>query len=120
MILPEQTLLYNYTNTTECHLIITKLTSLIRFSIFQPRNNNYSSPTSISPSLLKKKAYKIKTKFKYFLDEFFPDLHNKSKHVTLISLFYITVLSLVLSTLYHNLCFLFYLLLKTYQDSPPL
>ena len=75
MILPEHTYLYNFTNTTKIpHIIVTKLASLIRLLIFQLRNNNYLSSTPISSSLLKEETYKIKTKFKYFLDKFFPDL----------------------------------------------
>ena len=61
MSLPKHTLLYNLSNTTGIpHIIINKLASLIRFSIFQLRNNNYPSPTPISLPLLQEETYKIK------------------------------------------------------------
>ena len=93
------------------HIIITKLASLIRLSIFQLRNNKYLSPIPISPSLLKEKAYKIKTKFKYLI------LHNQSKYVSVTSLFYITIFSSVLWMLYHNMCLF---VLSSSKDLPRL
>ena len=75
IILPEHILLYNFTNKTKIpQIIITKLASLNRLLIFQLRNNSYLFPTPISSSLLKEETYKIKTKFKYFLNKFLPDL----------------------------------------------
>ena len=54
IILPEHTLLYNFTNKTGIpHIIIAKLASLIWLSIFQLRINNYLFPILISSSLLK-------------------------------------------------------------------
>ena len=114
MIFPEHNLFYNFTNTTKMpHIFITKLASLIRLSIFQLRKNNYLSPTPILPFLLKEETYKIKTKFKYFLDKFFLNtfwinfssiLHNKSQYILLINLFHSTIYSLVLLMLYRNMC----------------
>ena len=57
MILPEHTLLYNFINTTRIpHIIITKLASLIRLSIYQLRNNNYLSPLYLIFPLKRRKV----------------------------------------------------------------
>ena len=67
-------LLYNYTNTTGTpHIIISKLASLIRLSLFQLRNNLPHYTSNIPPSLLNEELYKIKTKFKIFLRKLNPD-----------------------------------------------
>ena len=67
-------LLHNYTNTTGTpYILISKLASLIRLSLFQIRNNIPHYTSAIPPSLLNEELYKIKTKFKIFLQKINPD-----------------------------------------------
>ena len=71
--LTQDTLLFNYTNTTGApHIIISKLASLIRLSLYHIKNYISLSNTPIPTSSLIEK-YKIKTKFKTFLEKNFPD-----------------------------------------------
>ena len=73
--LSQNTLLFNHTNTTGIpHIITTKLASLIRLSLYHIRNYLSLTNTPISNSLLNEEKYKIKTKFKTFLEKNFPDL----------------------------------------------
>ena len=72
--LTQDTLLFNYTNTIGTpHIITTKLASLIRLSLFTLRNRLSSFNKPISNSSLSDEKYKIKTKFKFFLEKHFPD-----------------------------------------------
>ena len=72
--LKQNTLLFNYTNTTESpHIITTKLASLIRLSLYNLRTYNIFFHTPIPMFLLIEEKFKIKTKFKSFLNQFFPD-----------------------------------------------
>ena len=67
-------LLHNYTNTTGTpHILIFKLASLIRLSLFQIRNNIPHYTSTILPSLLNEELYKTKTKFKIFPQKINPD-----------------------------------------------
>ena len=66
--LTHDTLLYNHTNTTgTSHIIISKLASLIRLSLFNARNYNPLYHKPIPLSFLNKEKFKIKTKFKTFI-----------------------------------------------------
>ena len=70
----QNTLLFNHTNTTGMsHIITTKLASLIRLSLYHLRNYLSLINIPISNSLLNEEKYKIKTKFKTFLEKNFPD-----------------------------------------------
>ena len=72
--LTQDTLLFNYTNTAGTpHIIISKLASLIRLSLYNLRNYSSLSNIPIPTSSLIDKKYKIKTKFKSFLKQNFPD-----------------------------------------------
>ena len=51
------------------------MVSLIRLSIFQLHNKILSFNISISPPL-NEELYKIKTKFKFFVERFIPDFQN--------------------------------------------
>ena len=63
-------LLHNYTNKTGTpHILISKLASLIRLSLFQIRNNIPHHISTIPLALLNEELYKIKTKFKIFLQK---------------------------------------------------
>ena len=67
-------LLHNYINITGTpHILISKLASLIRLSLFQIRNNIPHYTSTIPPTLLNEELYKIKTKFKIFLRKINPD-----------------------------------------------
>ena len=69
-LLSKNALLFNNTDFTgTSHLIITKMSSLIRLSILQIRNNIISYHTPITPSMLNENIFKIKTKFKIFLSQ---------------------------------------------------
>ena len=72
--LTQNTLLFNYTNTIGTpHIIISKLASLIILSLYNLRNRISTFYTSIPTSSLIEEKYKIKTKFKSFLEKNFPD-----------------------------------------------
>ena len=72
--LTQDTLLFNYTNTTGApHIITSKLASLIRLSLNHIRNYIFLSNNPIPTSSLIEEKYKIKTKFKTFLKKNFPD-----------------------------------------------
>ena len=72
--LTQNTLLFNYTNTIGTpHIIISKLASLIRLSLYTLRNRISSFNTPILTSTLIEEKYKIKTKFKSFLKKNFPE-----------------------------------------------
>ena len=72
--LTQDTLLFNYTNTIGTpHIITSKLASLIRLSLYTRRNRISSFNTPIPNSTLIDEKYKIKTKFKNFLEKHFPD-----------------------------------------------
>ena len=68
--LTQSTLLFNYINTIGApHIITSKLTSLIRLSMFNLRNYNTFLNSPIPTSLLIEEKYKIKTKFKTLLEK---------------------------------------------------
>ena len=50
-----------------------KMAFLIRLSIFQLRNKIFSFNMSINPSFVNEETYKIKTKFKSFLNKTYLD-----------------------------------------------
>ena len=67
-------LLHNYTNKTGTpDLLISKLASLIRLSLFQIRNNIPHHTSTISLAFLNEQLYKIKTKLKIFLQKLEPN-----------------------------------------------
>ena len=69
-----QDALFNFTNTTGApHIIISKLVSLIRLSLYHIRNYISLFNTPIPTSSLIEEKYKIKTKFKTFFEKNFPD-----------------------------------------------
>ena len=72
--LTQDTLLYNHTNTTgTTHVIISKLASLIRLSLFTVRNYSSLYHKPIPSYFLNDEKFKIKTKFKTFIQQYFPD-----------------------------------------------
>ena len=77
--LTQDTLLYNYTNTTgTTHVIISKLASLIRLSLFNVKNYSSLYHKPIPSSFLNDEKFKIKTKFKTFIQQYFPDNVRKT------------------------------------------
>ena len=77
--LTQDTLLYNHTNTTgTTHVIISKLASLIRLSLFNVRNYSSLYHKPIPSSFLNDEKFKIKTKFKTFIQQYFPDNVRKT------------------------------------------
>ena len=75
--LTQGTLLFNYINTIGApHIITSKLASLIRLSMHNLRNYNSFLNSSIPAFLLIEEKYKIKTKFKTFLEKHFSDNTN--------------------------------------------
>ena len=67
-------LLHNYTNKTgTLHILISKLASLTRLSLFQITNNIPHRTSTIPLALLNEELYKIKTKFIIFLQKLEPD-----------------------------------------------
>ena len=77
--LTQDTLLYNHTNTTgTTHVIISKLESLIRLSLFNVRNYSSLYHKPIPSSFLNDEKFKIKTKFKTFIQQYFPDNVRKT------------------------------------------
>ena len=72
--LTRDTLLYNHTNTSGTpHIIISKLASLIRLALFNIRNYSSLYHKPIPSSSLNDEKFKIKTKFKTFIEQYFPD-----------------------------------------------
>ena len=73
-LLTQDTLLFNYPNSIGTpHIITSKLGSLIRLSLYTLRNSFSSFNTPIPISTLIEEKFKIKTKFKAFLEKNFPD-----------------------------------------------
>ena len=67
--------LYNFFEQAGNHnLILSQMASLIRLSSFQLRNKMISFNLSVNFSLINEELYKIKTKFKSFLEKAYPDL----------------------------------------------
>ena len=72
-LLTRNVLLFNYTNLPPTpHLLLTKLSSLLRVSLISLRQQTLSFNISINKNLLNETLFKIKTKFKTFLSELDP------------------------------------------------